>query len=172
MRAILSSSNTRINEGLPLSQLDSHFSDSRNRLQTNTDALQIPGRALNNRKHHFSSNPDILDGVSEGSPIDSPLATHHGQIQAIRERQGTNLLSASPPTGYYSERRNSEIPIRLMNASSGNKRDRLEVETSKSPRRTASFNNVSKPLMYQNSTAIDQDLLKDFVPNRFNKAKH
>lgn len=129
----------------------------------------------------LSSSPPSNTSLSGGTPpngsfpdVNNPSSRSHFHnnhaSQHAHHPQTGNLLGVSPPNS-YSERRYSETPPR-----EARRRDLLVVDTgvggrSNSPRRTASFNNISKPeaiqKVEQRKINPQDQLLRDYVPNRF-----
>jgi len=162
---------------------ESYNSSTDKLYQTNqygqTSALQIPVQTLRNR-NHFASNPDIRIGnlqssSQSGSPPSGTEKIHRSnRILTLRKenqgRRSPNTLSVDRATA----RRNSDVTSVSTSdsgiSSSPTKNIHLGTTQLKPHRKTASYNNLTRQdNFYQ--TSSEEDILKDFVPNRF-KSKH
>lgn len=152
-------------------------------LTGSTDMLSSSPPSSNNSS--FPSNPDLTNipqssnrihhhhhhhGHSNGHAISQPQQIHNNHPHQHQK------LGVSPPN-FYGERRNSETPARaprhVLTVESAAERG---GERSNSPRRTASFHNISSKQETHQQLGqhgqVDQHqnrLLKEFgvVPNRF-----
>jgi len=130
------------------------------RLPNNSPKSSSPFLAFpKDRSFRNASTPD-LHSTSSPQPIPGR--------QTLARGFDKNRQELSPTTSFMTDRRPSEIPDTMKFPASKNTPDFLNVWNGNVPRRAGSFNNISDLKVLQNQNlGLSQQLLKDYVPNRF-----